>query len=174
MVLPLCGYQIFYLLPWKLGFLAQKRPNSSQKMHLFSTYRSCWLFCCPVVVCRLYLARRLFALCICCKLANVANYLIFGVIFFALKNMVMDFLDKFQVCQWPDQKSTWGHLTVVCITHCLLWLYDWHYIILKPWPHVCMMKFKNPIPNYEMKKTSRIPNEVIQGGKVREKQRPLK
>ena len=100
----LCWYQNFFLLPWKLGFLAQKRPNSSQKMHLFSTYRSCWLFCCPVVVCRLYLARRLFALCICCKLANVANYLIFGVIFFALKNTVMDFLDKFQVCQWPDQK----------------------------------------------------------------------
>ena len=38
--------------------------------------------------------------------------------------------------------STWGHLTIVCITHCLHWLYDWHYIIFKPWPHVCIINCK--------------------------------
>ena len=32
----LCWYQNFYLLPYKLGFLAQKRPNLVQNMHFWS------------------------------------------------------------------------------------------------------------------------------------------
>ena len=33
---PLGGYQHFYLLPKKLGFLAQKRPNLVQNLHFWS------------------------------------------------------------------------------------------------------------------------------------------
>merc|ERR1712163_43956 len=32
----LCWYQNFYLLPYKLGFLAQKRPNLVQNLHFWS------------------------------------------------------------------------------------------------------------------------------------------
>ena len=34
-VLRLCGYQEFYLLPQKLGFLAHKRPNLGQNWHFW-------------------------------------------------------------------------------------------------------------------------------------------
>merc|ERR1711884_393145 len=32
----LCWYQNFYLLPYKLGFLAQKRPNLVENLHFLS------------------------------------------------------------------------------------------------------------------------------------------
>ena len=39
---PLCGYENFYLLPWKLGFLAQKRPNLAPNMHFWSFCAKYW------------------------------------------------------------------------------------------------------------------------------------
>merc|ERR1712116_11980 len=41
----LCWYQNFYLLPQKLGFLAQKRPNLVQNMHFWSFWAKYWHFC---------------------------------------------------------------------------------------------------------------------------------
>merc|ERR1712173_380169 len=42
----LCWYQNFYLLPKKLGFLAQKRPNLAQNWHFWSIWAR--LIQCPV------------------------------------------------------------------------------------------------------------------------------
>merc|ERR1711873_122834 len=46
----LCWYQNFYLLPQKLGFLAQKRPNLVQNMHFWSFWAKYCHFCtfCPM------------------------------------------------------------------------------------------------------------------------------
>ena len=40
----LCWYQNFYFLPYKLGCLAQKRPNLVQNMHFWSFQAKYWHF----------------------------------------------------------------------------------------------------------------------------------
>ena len=51
-VRPLCGYQNFYTLPWKLGFLAKKRANSAQNWHFWPNInRPCRFIWCPVGLC---------------------------------------------------------------------------------------------------------------------------
>ena len=47
MVFPLLGYQNVCFIPYRLGFLAQKRPFGP-KYAFLGSYRPCWFIWCPV------------------------------------------------------------------------------------------------------------------------------